>query len=67
MNPSLIFKIIFLIITVLLATVIFVCGFMLKKHKNLDFRNKEVRILLRIRTGCFVGMLVALLMIVIIT
>ena len=67
MGPIQIFKIIFLILIVLLASAIFVCGFMLKKHKTLDIRKKEVRVLLRVRTGCFVGMLVALLMIVVLT
>ena len=67
MGVTQIFKIIFLIVLVLLASTIFVCGFMLKKYKTLDIRNKNIRTLLRVRTWCFVGMLVALLLIVVIT
>ena len=62
-----IFKIIFLIVAVILAIVIFTCGIMLKRFNTLDFRNKDVRVLLRVRTWCFVAMLVALLLIVVIT
>lgn len=67
MNGTQILKIIFLILIVLLAVAVFVCKFMLGKIQNIDVRNKRVRVLMRIRMGCFLAMLVLLLLVVVIT
>lgn len=61
-----ILKLVFVVIIMLLAATVFVCNYLLKRHKSIDFRNKEVRLLLRIRVGCFLAMLVLLLLIVLI-
>ena len=61
-----ILKLVFVLIIMLLAAAVFVCNYLLKRHKTIDFRNREVRLLLRIRVGCFLGMLFLLLLIVVI-
>ena len=61
-----ILKLVCLLLIVLLAITSFVCTFILKRQKTLDFRKKEVRVLMRIRVGCFLGMLICLLLIVVV-
>ena len=60
-------KLIFLILVVLLASTIFVLGPIMNKRKGDSTNDKTYRILLRVRLGCFLGMLIALLVVVLLT
>ena len=60
-------KLIFLILVVLLASTIFVLGAIMNRSKGNSENSKNFRILLRIRFGCFLAMLILLLVIVLIT
>ena len=62
-----IIKLIFLVVVVLLASAIFVLGAIMNKSKGDSSNDKKYRILLRIRLGCFLGMLVALLVVLLLT
>ena len=62
-----ILKIIFLILIVLLASTIFVLGAFMSRSKGDSATDKNFRILLRVRLGCFLAMLILLLLIVVIT
>lgn len=67
MGGKQILKLVFLVLIVLLAVTIFVCGAMLSKIQGADFRDKSFRVLHRVRIGCFLAMLFLLLGIVVIT
>ena len=60
-----ILKIIFLVLIVLLASAIFVCRFLIGKQKNIDVNNKRIRIILRVRMGCFLGILILFFLLVV--
>lgn len=59
-------KIVFLILIVLLASTIFVLGAIMSRSKGNSENDKKFRILLRIRLGCFLAMLILLLIMVLI-
>jgi len=67
MGKTQILKLVFFAIIVLCALAFFVVNFVLGKMSKVDYRDKKTRVLLRIRVGLFLGMLVSLLLIVILT
>ncbi len=58
-------KIIFLIIMTVLAAVIFVTPMFFPENKSNNNNGKRIRMIVRIRMGCFLGILVLLLLCVI--
>ncbi|MBQ8425059.1 MAG: hypothetical protein IJX17_03445 [Clostridia bacterium] len=62
-----ILKLVFFGLVVGLAIACFVITFMLGKAQNIDYRDRKVRLLLRVRAILFVVMLVLLFIIVVIT
>jgi len=58
-------KIIFLIIMTVLAAVIFVTPMFFPENKSNNNNARRIRMIVRIRMGCFLGILVLLLLCVI--
>ena len=58
-------KIIFLIIMTVLAAVIFVTPMFFPENKSNNNNGKRIRMIVRIRMGCFLGILVLLFLCVI--
>ena len=59
-------KLVFLIIMVLLATVIFVTPlFFPERKENKQNAGRRIRMIVRIRMGCFLGLLILLLLCVV--
>ena len=67
MTGGQIVKIIFLVLLVLLASATFVVGFLMKGTDNTPAGKRKFRLLVRIRLGCFLAMLVSLLVVVLMT
>ena len=63
MTSTQIIKIIFLVLMVLTASVIFVLGAIMKGTDNTPAGKRKFRTLLKIRLGCFIGMLAFLLVV----
>lgn len=62
-----ILKIVFLILMVLLFSAFIVVGFIMKKDDKNSANSKNFRLLIRIRMGCFVAMLVLLLIVLLVS
>lgn len=58
-------KIIFLVIMTILAAVIFVTPMFFPENKSAKNDGRRTRVIVRIRMGCFLGILVLLLLCVI--
>lgn len=58
-------KLVFLVIMVVLAAVIFVTPILFPEKKYNDNNQRRIRNIVRIRMGCFLGILILLLLCVI--
>lgn len=67
MSGKMILKIVFLVLFILLAAAYFVIGMFIGKSDKNSAGSRNMRILMRIRVGCFLAMLISLLLIVVIT
>ena len=63
MTGTQIIKIIFLVLLVLLASATFVVGFIMKGTDNSNAGKRKFRLLMKIRLGCFLAMLILLLIV----
>ena len=58
-------KLVFLIIMVVLTTVFFLTPLFFPENKSDNNHNRRIRMIVRIRMGCFLGILILLLLCVI--